>query len=128
MAKKVSDLIVERLIECGVDAMFGLPGGDMQFSLSGSLATMANGLSYSIGAAVAYRGRQVVCVVACVEGGATQTGPTVVHALVDPNEPPMTGKATTHQAIQLAKALLHGQKDAANVIETIAEDQIREVV
>ena len=30
--------------------------GDMQFSLSGSLATMANGLPYSIGAAVAYPG------------------------------------------------------------------------
>ena len=37
--------------------------GSMQFSLSGSLATMANGLPYSIGAAVAYPGRQVVCVV-----------------------------------------------------------------
>ena len=37
--------------------------GDMMFSLSGSLATMANGLPYSIGAAVAYPGRQVVCVV-----------------------------------------------------------------
>jgi len=37
--------------------------GTMQFSLSGSLATMANGLPYSIGAAVAYPGRQVVCVV-----------------------------------------------------------------
>ncbi len=37
--------------------------GDMQFSLSGMLATMANGLPYSIGAAVAYPGRQVVCVV-----------------------------------------------------------------
>ncbi|HEX7362368.1 MAG TPA: thiamine pyrophosphate-dependent enzyme, partial [Bryobacteraceae bacterium] len=37
--------------------------GDMQFSLSGLLATMANGLPYSVGAAVAYPGRQVVCVV-----------------------------------------------------------------
>jgi pyruvate dehydrogenase (quinone) len=36
---------------------------DMRFSLSGSLATMANGLPYSIGAAIAYPGRQVVCVV-----------------------------------------------------------------
>jgi len=36
---------------------------DMQFSLSGSLATMANGLPYSIGAAVAYPDRQVVCIV-----------------------------------------------------------------
>ncbi len=37
--------------------------GNMKFSLSGSLATMANGLPYSVGAAVAYPGRQVVCVV-----------------------------------------------------------------
>ena len=43
--------------------------GAMQFSLSGSLATMANGLPYSIGAAVAYPGRQVVCVVG--DGGLT---------------------------------------------------------
>jgi pyruvate dehydrogenase (quinone) len=35
----------------------------MQFSLSGSLATMANSLPYSIGAAVAYPNRQVVCIV-----------------------------------------------------------------
>src|SRR4051812_23449047 len=42
---------------------------EMQFSLSGSLATMANGLPYSIGAAVAFPGRQVVCVVG--DGGLT---------------------------------------------------------
>ncbi|MBV9300617.1 MAG: pyruvate oxidase [Acidobacteriaceae bacterium] len=42
---------------------------DMQFSLSGSLATMANGLPYSIGAAVAYPDRQVVCIVG--DGGLT---------------------------------------------------------
>ncbi len=43
--------------------------GEMKFSLSGSLATMANGLPYSIGAAVAYPGRQVVCIVG--DGGLT---------------------------------------------------------
>ncbi len=41
----------------------------MQFSLSGLLATMGNGLPYSIGAAVAYPDRQVVCVVG--DGGLT---------------------------------------------------------
>jgi pyruvate dehydrogenase (quinone) len=41
----------------------------MQFSLSGTLATMANGLPYSIGAAVAYPERQVVCIVG--DGGFT---------------------------------------------------------
>ena len=180
--------------------------GTMQFSLSGSLATMANGLPYSIGAAVAYPGRQVVCVVGdggltmlmgeiatlvkyrlqvCViviknnvlgqikweqmilEGnpefgvelepidfamvatacGArgftierpeeaenvlrealTHKGPTVVQAVVDPNEPPMPGKITTEQAIHFAKALARGQKDALKIVKTIGVDKFREVI
>lgn len=180
--------------------------GTMQFSLSGSLATMANGLPYSIGAAVAYPGRQVVCVVG--DGGLTMLmgeiatlvkynlkvtvvviknnvlgqikweqmilegnpefgvelqpidfakvaeacgargysierpedaeqvlrdalaheGPSVVQALVDPNEPPMPGKVTTEQAIKFAKSLARGQKDAMKIIKTVAEDRIREVI
>jgi pyruvate dehydrogenase (quinone) len=180
--------------------------GDMQFSLSGSLATMANGLPYSIGAAVAYPGRQVVCVVgdggltmlmgeiatlvkyklqvtvvviknnvlgqikweqmilegnpeygvelepidfakvaeACGARGFTferpedaerilraaldTQGPSVVEAIVDPNEPPMPGKVTTEQALHFAKSLVRGQKDAIKIVKTIAEDQVREVV
>jgi pyruvate dehydrogenase (quinone) len=43
--------------------------GNMQFSLSGNLATMANGLPYSIGAAIAYPSRQVVAIVG--DGGFT---------------------------------------------------------
>ena len=42
---------------------------EMQFSLSGLLATMANGLPYAIGAAVAFPGRQIVCIVG--DGGLT---------------------------------------------------------
>ena len=37
-------------------------GGNMQFSLSGTLSTMGCSLPYSIGAAIAHPGRQVVCV------------------------------------------------------------------
>ena len=43
--------------------------GDMKFSLSGTLATMANGLPYALGAAVAFPGRQCVCIVG--DGGLT---------------------------------------------------------
>jgi pyruvate dehydrogenase (quinone) len=180
--------------------------GKMQFSLSGSLATMANGLPYSIGAAAAYPGRQVVCVVgdgglsmlmaelatlvkykmrvavvvvknnvlgqikweqmilegnpefgvelhpidfakvaeACGARGFTlekpkeaestlrealaHPGPVLIQAVVDPNEPPMPGKITTEQAYKFAKSLMRGQKDAAKIIQTIAEDQLREVI
>ena len=55
-------------------------------------------------------------------------GPVIIQAVVDPNEPPMPGKVTTQQAYKLAKALARGQKDAAKIIETIAEDQLREVI
>ena len=180
--------------------------GTMQFSLSGSLATMANGLPYSIGAAVAYPGRQVVCVVgdggltmlmgeiatlvkyklrvcviviknnvlgqikweqmilegnpefgvelepidfamvanACGAKGYTierpeeaeqvlrealaHDGPTVVQAVVDPNEPPMPGKITTKQALKFAESLARGQKDAVGIIKTVLEDKVREVI
>jgi pyruvate dehydrogenase (quinone) len=167
---------------------------------------MANGLPYSIGAAVAYPGRQVVCVVgdggltmlmgeiatlvkyklqvcviviknnvlgqikweqmilegnpefgvelepidfamvatACGAQGFTierpedaegvlrealaHKGPTVVQAIVDPNEPPMPGKITTEQALHFAKALARGQKDALKIVKTIGLDKLREVI
>jgi pyruvate dehydrogenase (quinone) len=178
----------------------------MQFSLSGSLATMANGLPYSIGAAVAYPGRQVVCVVgdggltmlmgeiatlvkyklpvkviviknnvlgeikweqmvldanpefgvelqpidfaafarACGAEGYTierpeeaepvlrqalaHRGPAVIQAVVDPNEPPLPGKISTKQALHFAKSLARGQPGRLDIIKTVLEDKVREVV
>jgi pyruvate dehydrogenase (quinone) len=180
--------------------------GTMQFSLSGSLASMANGLPYSIGAAVAYPGRQVVCIVgdggftmlmgeiatlvkynlpvkviiiknnvlgmikweqmvlegnpqfgvelqpidfeayakACGAAGFTaerpeeveatlraalaHPGPAVVQAVVDPDEPPMPGKVTTKQAVNLAKALARGERDRWRIVQTLVKDRVREVV
>lgn len=180
--------------------------GDMQFSASGTLASMANGLPYSIGAAIAFPRRQVVCITgdggftmlmgelatmvkyelpvkiiimknnvlgmikweqiafegnpqygvqlqpidfeafakACGAAGYTvedpklvgsvlraafdHPGPAVVQAVVDPNEPPLPGKITTDQAWQFAKALARGQKDRWDIIKTVVENKIREVV
>ena len=180
--------------------------GDMKFSLSGTLATMANGLPYSIGAAVAYPGRQVVCVVG--DGGFTMLmgeiatlvkyklpvkviiikndalgqikweqmvldanpefgvdlqpidfaayaqaagaagfrlhdpkdaegtlrralehdGPAVVEAIVDKYEPPLPGNIKLNQAVHFAEALLKGERDTKEIIKTIAENKIREVI
>ena len=180
--------------------------GDMKFSLSGTLATMANGLPYSIGAAVAYPGRQVVCVVgdggltmlmgeiatlvkyklpvkvivvknntlgqikweqmvldsnpeygvelqpidfakfaeACGAHGHTiedparaedvlrralqEDGPSVIQAVVDPNEPPLPGNVNMKQALHFAEALARGERDRGKIIETIAVDKVREVI
>jgi pyruvate dehydrogenase (quinone) len=179
---------------------------EMQFTVSGTLASMACGLPYSIGAAIAFPGRQVVCIVgdggftmlmgelatlvkyqlpvkiilfkndllgmikweqlamegnpqfgvelqpidftlyaqACGAPGYTvdnpnevgnilrqafsQPGPVVVQAIVDPLEPPLPGQVTVHQAVQLGKALLRGQKDRGDIIKTLLENKIREVV
>ena len=180
--------------------------GTMQFSLSGTLATMANSLPYSIGAAVAYPGRQVVCIVgdggftmlmgevatlvkhglpvkviifknnvlgmikweqmvldatpqfgvqlqpidfaayarSCGAGGFTvdqpaevasvlrqafaHPGPAIVEAVVDPNEPPLPGKITTEQAWHFAEALAKGEPDRWNIIKTVIENKVREVI
>jgi len=178
----------------------------MQFSLSGSLATMANGLPYSIGAAVAYPKRQVVCIVgdggftmlmgeiatlvkhdlrvkviiiknnvlgeikweqmvlggtpefgvelqpidfaafakACGAGGFTidrpedaerilkealaYPGPAVVQAVVDPNEPPLPGKISMQQALHFTEALARGEHNRWDIIKTVIEDKVREVI
>ena len=179
---------------------------EMQFSASGTLASMGNGLPYSIGAAVSHPGRQVVCITgdggitmlmgelatlakynlpvkviimknnvlgmikweqiafegnpqygvqlhpidfeavakACGVAGYTvddpklvesvlreafnHPGPAVVQAVVDPNEPPLPGKITTEQAWQFTKALARGQKDGWEIIKTVVENRVREVV
>ena len=55
-------------------------------------------------------------------------GPAVVEAVVDPNEPPMPGHVTMEQAWHFAKALVRGEKDRGEIIKTVLEDKIREVV
>ncbi len=180
--------------------------GNMQFSASGLLATMGNGLPYAVACAVAYPGRQVICVVgdggltmmlgevatlvkyklpvkvvvfknnvlgeikweqlvlegnpqfgvelqpidfaayarACGAAGFSVTepaqvagalqdamaydGPALVEALVDPNEPPMPGKVTMEQAWHFAEALARGERDRSEIIKTIVEDKVREVI
>jgi pyruvate dehydrogenase (quinone) len=180
--------------------------GSMQFSLSGTLATMANGLPYSIGAAVAHPSRQIVAIVgdggftmlmgevatlvkyklpvkviiyknnvlgmikweqmvlegnpqygvelqpidfaayarACGAAGFTierpeaaesvlreafsTDGPAIVEAVVDANEPPLPGNITMKQALHFAEALVRGEKDRWEIIKTVVEDKVREVI
>ena len=55
-------------------------------------------------------------------------GPVVVEAEVDPNEPAMPGHATLDQAWKFAESLLRGEKDRWDIIKTVVEDPVREVV
>ena len=52
----------------------------------------------------------------------------MIEAVVDPNEPPMPGKITTEQAMNFAEALAAGEKDRLDIIKTVMEDKVREVV
>lgn len=58
----------------------------------------------------------------------TDVGNSRNEAVVDPNEPPLPGKITTEQALHFAKALARGQKDGWQIIKTVVENAIREVV
>jgi pyruvate dehydrogenase (quinone) len=179
---------------------------NMMFSASGMLATMANALPYSVAAAIAYPGRQVVCLSgdggfsmlmaematlvkyrlpvkvilfknntlgqikweqmvfegnpqfgvdlqpidfaayarACGAAGFrlddperaeevlgrafAEPGPALVEAVVDANEPPMPGHVTMKQALHFAEAILRGEKHGLEIVKTVLEDKVREVV
>ena len=55
-------------------------------------------------------------------------GPALLEAVVDPNEPPMPGHATTKQALHFAEALVRGEKDRWDIIKTVLKNTVREVV
>ena len=55
-------------------------------------------------------------------------GPALVEAVVDQAEPPMPGKIKMKQALHMAEALARGQKDRWDIIKTVIEDKVREVV
>ena len=55
-------------------------------------------------------------------------GPALVECVIDPNEPPMPGHATTTQAIGFAEAIVRGEKDRFDIIKTVIKNKVREVL
>ena len=55
-------------------------------------------------------------------------GPAVVEAVVDKNEPPLPGQIKLEQALHFAEALIRGEKYTKEIVKTIVEDKIREVI
>ncbi len=54
--------------------------------------------------------------------------PALVEAVVDPFEPPMPARATPKQALNFAKALVRGQPERGEIISSVIEDQIKEMI
>ncbi len=56
------------------------------------------------------------------------SGPVLVEAVVDPNEPPMPAKVKPEQALHFAESMARGTKDWEKIAATIAKDKVRELV
>jgi pyruvate dehydrogenase (quinone) len=54
--------------------------------------------------------------------------PTVVEAVVDPNEPPMPAKIKAHQALRFAESLARGEPNRLNIIADVTRDKIKEMI
>jgi pyruvate dehydrogenase (quinone) len=65
---------------------------------------------------------------AILEQALATDGPVVIEAVVDPNTPPLPAKIKAKQALHLAEALVRGEKDAADIIKSIAGGKVRELV
>jgi pyruvate dehydrogenase (quinone)/pyruvate oxidase len=55
-------------------------------------------------------------------------GPVVIEAVVDPFEPPMPPKIKLEQAKHLAESLVRGEPDRTQIMKTILEDKVRELI
>src|SRR5262249_9182634 len=63
-----------------------------------------------------------------LEAALRTPGPAVVEAVVDPYEPPMPPGVTPEQAWHLAEALARGEPNRGQIVKTIFEDKVRELV
>ena len=52
--------------------------------------------------------------------------PTIVEAVVDPNEPPQPARVTAQQALNFASALARGTNDAGRIALTLFRDKLRD--
>ncbi len=55
-------------------------------------------------------------------------GPVLIHAVVDPLEPPLPGKIKPEQALKFAQALLRGERDRGKIIKTLLKDKVKEML
>ena len=56
------------------------------------------------------------------------SGPVLVEAVVDPNEPPMPPKIELGQAAHFAESLARGTPNAGKIALTVLSDKVRELV
>jgi pyruvate dehydrogenase (quinone) len=77
---------------------------------------------------VGYSVSDPACVTETLQKAFGQPGPVLIEAVVDPHEPPLPGKITTDQAWQFTKSMARGEKERVEILKTVLENKIREVV
>jgi pyruvate dehydrogenase (quinone) len=55
-------------------------------------------------------------------------GPAVVQAVVDPHEPPLPGNITVKQMLGFSEAMLRGQREGLEIMKTVIENEVREII
>jgi pyruvate dehydrogenase (quinone) len=63
-----------------------------------------------------------------IDSALSTSGPVLVEAVVDPNEPPMPAKIKPEQALHFAESMARGTRDWEKIAATIAKNKIRELV
>ena len=51
------------------------------------------------------------------------TGPAIVQAVVDPNEPPLPGNVSLEQTLQFVSSMAHGEKDRWDIIKNVLKEK-----
>jgi len=64
---------------------------------------------------------------AAVRQALAHPGPALLDVRVNPDEPPMPGKVSRHQALKFAQAFLRGQPRKATIASTLFRDKISEL-
>jgi pyruvate dehydrogenase (quinone)/pyruvate oxidase len=63
-----------------------------------------------------------------IDHALSASGPVMVECFIDPNEPPLPAKIKPEQAWHFAESLAKGTKDWKKIVETVAEDKVKELV
>jgi pyruvate dehydrogenase (quinone)/pyruvate oxidase len=65
---------------------------------------------------------------AIVQEALSASGPVLVECVVDANEPPLPAKITSKQALHFAESMARGEPKRMEIITTVLEDKVKEMV
>src|SRR5918992_429285 len=107
MAETAADVLIENILDWGVDTVFGLPGDGI------------NGIMEAL------RTEEIR---PTLERAISSNKPSLVEVVVDPFEPPMPPKVTIKQALHFAEALAKGQPHGGRIALTLFRDKLNELL